>query len=333
MSKSTINDQAIIRLSALWALVEITLGGVLHAMRIPLTGLFVGSMALACVYLIARSTTSYRVVLQAMVSVMAIKMMATPHASPFSYVAMAIQTLCCIPLIGHKGHSRKWVTSMFLLASLYSPMQKIVILYITFGHQGLMVVLEEFRKWLAPGLTTTELMLIPLVLWLGIHLVAGFFLAKWLHTWVAQGAGKQELHDEWIRYDIIDTHPPYSQRRSTTRKVLLNVAVVLIVVLLYLYESVMPTWIHVLWRPLFIILFWQLIFRPIISIISKRWTSGGKDDGNVQVVMDELPRMWSIIKFARRKSSDVVGWVDRYYVFLKVTILLSVMNSTDNIND
>ncbi len=333
MRKSTINDQAIIRLSALWALVEITLGGVLHAIRMPLTGLFVGSMALACVYLIARSTTSYRVVLQAMVSVMAIKMMATPHASPFSYVAMAIQTLCCIPLIGHKGNSRKWVTSMFLIASLYSPIQKIVILYITFGHQGLMIVLEEFRKWLTPGLSTTELILIPLVLWTGIHLVAGFFLAKWLHTWITQGAGKQELHDEWSRYDLTNTHAPYSQRRSTSRQVLLTIVVVSLLLLIYLYESVLPTWIHVLWRPLLIILSWQLIIRPIIAIISQILSSGVKNEGDVQVVMDEFPRMWSIIKFAKRKSSDVAGWVDRYYVFLKVTILLSVMNSTETTND
>lgn len=333
MIQNKTNDQAIIRLSALWALAEITLGGVLHAMRIPLTGLFVGSTALACVFMISRSTNSYRVVLQALLTVMAIKMIATPHASPFSYMAMAIQTFCCIPLVGERGHSRFWITMMFLIASLYSPVQKLVILYVTFGQEGVTVVLDEFRKWFAPSLSTTEFILIPLILWLGVHLVMGFFLAKWLHGLTTSHNEKKELQEEWVSSVAHDAMPPASQPSMMMRYKLMPIAVVTGLCILYLFEQALPAWMHVLWRPLLIILFWQLIVRPIAMYIVQKRASTSNKEGNVRAVMDEFPTMWSIIIFARRKSSSVVGSIERFYVFLKVTIVLSVINSTDHTHD
>jgi len=333
MINKAIDEQVVIRLSALWALAEITLGGVLHALRIPLTGLMVGSIALSCVFLISRSTSSYRTLFQALFTVMVIKMMATPHASPFSYLAMTAQTLCCIPLVGHRGRSRLWVTSMFLLASLYSPVQKLVILYVTFGQQGLAVVMDEFRKWVAPGLSGTEFVLIPLVVWFGTHLAAGFFLAKWLVNWTTAENGINELRDEWKSAKERGLLAMDSQRPITHRNMLIPIAVVTGLCLLYMYEAVLPAWMHVLWRPLLIILFWQLILRPISMLIARKWANGADTSANVRAVMDELPKMWSVITFAKMKASQAAGSIERFYVFIKVTLLLSVKNSSDHTND
>jgi hypothetical protein len=333
MRENSKNEQAIVRLSALWAIAEITLGGLLHALRLPLTGLLVGSVALACIYLIARSTNSYSAVLKALVIVSAIKMMATPHASPFSYVAMSVQTFCCLPLIGRRGDSRLWVTAMFLIASLYSPIQKLLILYVTFGHDGLAVVLNEFGKWVAPTMSTIGLISIPLIMWFGAHLAVGFLLAKWLHEWVAADNGSEALQAEWKRDAAAQINQPVAQHASSYPKLLMPIAVVSMLVLLYLYESDLPTWVHVLWRPLLIILFWQLIVRPIIMLITNRWAVASSGDGNMKDVMGELPKLRSILTFARRKSSNVVGWFDRFREFLKVTILLSVMYSSEKSND
>ncbi len=333
MMENSNNEQAVVRLSALWALAEISLGGLLHALRLPLTGLLVGSVALACIYLIVKSTNSYSSVLKALVIVSAIKMMATPHASPFSYLAMSVQTFCCLPLIGRRGDSRKWVTAMFLLASLYSPIQKLMILYVTFGHDGLAVVFNEFAKWVAPTMSTTSLISIPIIIWIGAHLIVGFLLAKWLHEWVSADYESRELQAEWKQDAASEKNQPVSQYASSYRKLLISLSVVTLLMVLYLYESNLPAWVHVLWRPLLIILFWQLIVRPIISVISQKWALTSKEDGNVVAVMDELPKLRSILTFARRKSSNMAGWFDRFREFLKVTILLSVMYSTDKTND
>jgi hypothetical protein len=329
MAYSTQNDPVITRLSALWALTEITLGGVLHALRIPLTGLLVGSTALACVYLIAITTSQYRSILKSLSAVMAIKMMSSPQASPFSYLAMSAQSLCCVPLAGPRGRSRIWVTVMFLLASFYSPLQKLAILYVTFGHQGLSVVLGELRDWVAPSLTTTEFLFFPVALWFGAHLATGFFLAKWLHRWTTSGRDRLELQDEWKRTETTTLPLQSPSQVFSLRHIASSTVIVIALSILFFFGSDLPTWFHVLWRPLLIILCWQLIIRPLITILSRRWTSTTGSDGNIRAVMDEFPRMWSILSFAQKKSIVVSGWTSRVRTFLRVILLLSLTRNVE----
>ena len=323
MRSKYLNDPVVTRLSALWALAEITLGGVLHTLRIPLTGLFVGSTALACVYLIARSTNSALTILKALLAVMAIKVMSLPHASPFSYLAMSFQAACCMPLIGRRGNSRAWVTSLFIVASMYSPLQKLVILYITFGHEGLYVVLDALRNWLSPQLTTGEFLFLPLVLWFGAHIVAGYLLSVWLLRWVSYDSVKDVYHDEWIRSRVSATPELQDQPIMTVRRIILSLIILVALSGLYFYESELPAWMHVLWRPLLIILSWQVVVRPLIQRFSRRLISGSANSKDVKAVMDELPQMWSILTFAQTKSAEVTGWVSRIKTFLKVTIALT----------
>ncbi len=332
MPHTVLKDTVVNRLSALWALTEITLGGVLHALRIPLTGLFVGSTALACVYLIAISSKHYRSIVKSLSVVSAIKVMSTPHASPFSYLAMAAQSLCCMPLAGRRGQSRIWVTVMFLLASIYSPMQKLMILYVTLGQHGLSAVLVELRDWVAPNLTTTEFVMVPLLLWFGAHLSAGFFLAKWLHRWAIAGSTHSELYDEWNRTEL-GTPVLAPSRASRRRQIAFSAVTVAALSLLYVFEGYLPGWVHVLWRPLLIIACWQLMARPLLMILSKYWTRSTIDESDVRAVMDEFPRMWSILTFAQKKSIHATGWTSRMRTFLMVTMHISLTPSSEAMND
>lgn len=327
MDHKTPNDQVETRLTALWALTEITLGGVLHAMRIPLTGLFVGSTALACVYLIARSADTYRSVTKALIAVAVIKGMSSPQASPFSYLAMTVQALCCVPLVGSKGQSRRWVTAMFMLASLYSPIQKVAILYITFGHQGLAVVLGELRNWISPQFTTTEFLIAPFLLWFGMHLLAGFFLAKWLHHWLDRDTARRNIYEEWrLRKTTV---APVLKTPTGRRQYSVLIVVVASLLVLYLFESNLPDWTKVLWRPLAIMLFWQLVVRPILYLVNRTWLRSSKDIGHVEDVLNELPMMWSVLTYAQLKSSGVASWMGRVRTFLNVTLTLSVTRYTE----
>ncbi len=305
----------------------------LHALRIPLTGLLVGSTALACVYLIAITTNQYRSIVKALSVVTAIKMMSSPQASPFSYLAMAIQSLCCMPLAGPRGRSRIWVTAMFLLASMYSPLQKLVILYITFGQQGLSVVLGELRDWVAPNLTTSEFLMFPLVLWFGSHLMAGFLLAKWLHRWSMPDGARLELHDEWKRTETMTPPTQTPARIFGRRHIVSSSAAVAALSLLFVFETDLPGWFHVLWRPLLIIVCWQLMARPLMIILSRRWTASTRNESDIRAVMDEFPRMWSILSFAQKKSNEVTGWIGRIRTFLRVTMHVSLTSNPEVLHD
>jgi len=85
---------AIQRLTALWAFAESGLGGVLHALQVPFTGLIVGGMAIVLISLIAWfAQPKYRQVLQSTLIVLIVKAMVSPHTPPTAYLAVSFQGL------------------------------------------------------------------------------------------------------------------------------------------------------------------------------------------------------------------------------------------------
>ena len=73
-------DRAVERLTALWALNEAGLGGLIHAMRVPFTGIVVGSTAVVLIALIAFfAEKKAKAILKATVIVLLIKAAASPH--------------------------------------------------------------------------------------------------------------------------------------------------------------------------------------------------------------------------------------------------------------
>ena len=52
-SRSTASLVTVQRITAVWGFTESALGGVLHILQFPFTGLFIGSFAVLCIFLIA----------------------------------------------------------------------------------------------------------------------------------------------------------------------------------------------------------------------------------------------------------------------------------------
>src|SRR5688572_2381352 len=81
------------RLIAVWALAEGTLGGILHGLHIPVTGLVVGSISVCCLALLARVKQRRGDLLKATMLVLTIKAMLSPHSPPAAYLAVFSQGL------------------------------------------------------------------------------------------------------------------------------------------------------------------------------------------------------------------------------------------------
>ena len=80
--------RAVERLTALWALNEAGLGGLIHAMRVPFTGIVVGSTAVVLIALIAFfAERKAQAILKATVIVLLIKAAASPHTPLPAYAS------------------------------------------------------------------------------------------------------------------------------------------------------------------------------------------------------------------------------------------------------
>src|SRR5262245_11283230 len=89
----TIQSLVYYRLIAIWVVCEAMLGGIIHALKLPISGLVVGSCAITIVCLIAWYAPARGAILKATVIVAIFKMMLSPQAPLPAYFAVFFQGL------------------------------------------------------------------------------------------------------------------------------------------------------------------------------------------------------------------------------------------------
>ncbi len=128
---------AIARLTALWALAEVGLGGALHAFRLPLTGLLVGSSAVVLLALLAEAARRdgrpiRRTLLTATAVVLGVKAAASPHSPVGAYLAVAFQgglAALVLPALGRAAGP----LVLGVVALVESALQRVIVMTLLFG--------------------------------------------------------------------------------------------------------------------------------------------------------------------------------------------------------
>jgi hypothetical protein len=133
-NESKFNNRAVNRLTALWALNESGLGGILHAAKFPFTGILVGGFAVILITLIARySNFSFKAILKATAMVLMIKAAVSPH-SPFpAYLAVSFQGLLGAVMFSLTRNFKITPIVFSGIALLESAIQKILLTVLFFG--------------------------------------------------------------------------------------------------------------------------------------------------------------------------------------------------------
>jgi multisubunit Na+/H+ antiporter MnhB subunit len=175
---------AIQRLTALWALNECGLGGLLHALNSPFTGLVVGSIAMICIALICSlSGHSWKAVMTSLVIVLIIKGLVSPHSSPTAYVAVAFQGVSGALIFRYVPGLLAGSLFFFTLGQVESAMQRLIMLTLLYG-QSLWNAVDIWGKWVGdkwgvvlPASSSTMI----IVLYLLIHVAAGLLVGWWCY--------------------------------------------------------------------------------------------------------------------------------------------------------
>ncbi len=140
---------AIQRLTALWAFTESGLGGIMHALKIPFTGLLVGGMAIIMITLIAKmSDHQYRQVLRSAVIVLIVKAMVSPHTPFPAYIAVSFQAVLGYAVFSLLRINFFSIALLSTIAMLESAIQKLLILTLFFG-KSLWAAMDEMIALIA----------------------------------------------------------------------------------------------------------------------------------------------------------------------------------------
>ena len=172
---------AVQRLTALWAFTESGLGGIMHAFKIPFTGLLVGGMALVMISLIASiAGHPYKQVLKSAVIVLIVKAMVSPHTPPAAYMAVSFQALLGYGLFRMMGVNMISILFLSVVSMIESAVQKVIILTLFLG-QSLWKAMDALVGYVAGqlGFATSNGSYWVIGIYMLIYIAGGFVVA-WL---------------------------------------------------------------------------------------------------------------------------------------------------------
>jgi hypothetical protein len=338
-------------ITALWALTEAALGGLLHALRIPLTGLFVNSCAVLYMVIIASATDKRGTILRATLIVMIVKGMVSPHTPLIAYIAVGFQGLMGELLLRSKRYFLLLSILLGVVTLLQSALQKIVVLTIVYGN-NLWESIDVFVNFILGQLPIFSAQSDPIdfsfwliLTYIGIHLLAGIVVgisAARIPSWIENETNKEkniyQLKDSEEEFDF----PTRKKKKLWFKKPSVYTMITFagtLIILSYLFPEISETQgmkaLVMIVRSTCILILWYSLVGPFLIKISQNYlrTKQNKYATEVQKTLNILIPLRYIVYQAWNESQNYSG-LNRIKNFTRTSLLniLSTEFYTDEKN-
>lgn len=231
---------SLLGLAGIWAFVESGLGGAMHALKLPFTGIWVGGTAVAVLIVMAgvlrgryeawghaqrvpRHTIA-GTLLRATMVVMAVKLMASPHSPPTAYLAVGFQGVSAAFLLSWFRPFRLGAILFAALSMFESAIQKLLIMTLLYGKAWI-DALESMTLVANQHLGTEGGGLGLLWVYLGLYLTWGLVLGIWASGWSSRPpALHQLLLRDWAHaqsHPLTQVSSPSTWKRPVTFAIIL----------------------------------------------------------------------------------------------------------------
>lgn len=327
------NSKIISRLTALWALSEAGLGGVLHALQSPFTGLFVGGFAVVLISLIAYfSENKWESIFRSLLIVLIIKLAVSPHSPPTSYLAVSFQALMAA-LIYSKLSLTMWSSILLGVVTLVeSAIQKLLVVWLIYGR-SIWDAINSFSSYVTDkmgvfGEFLSSQVLVSIYLWayLILGVIIGFVIYD-IVRYLEYNQGNVKYQIQAIEFD--DEVGEGKKRRGRWRQWVLFGIFFAVIAMYYFFvkegDEIWKNWVYIFIRSSGILLIWYYLISPIFRKYFKKFLDGKQH--SVQKEVDEtltlLPYLRKVTKLAWTENKETKGLV-KFRDFLGDTILYSI---------
>ena len=304
------------RIVALWVVCEAMLGGIIHGLRLPISGLVVGSCAVICVCLIARYVPQKGSIIKATIVVAIFKMMLSPQAPPPAYIAVFFQGALGELLFWNGSYYSVACYVLAVLALLESGLQRIIVLTIVSGND-LWIAINSFLNGLSRQKENTNYSLWIGGIYVAMHLVLGLVIGWWasqLPKWVASWKNRSDLLLK-IGGATPLVQPAIKKKRKRIRVGMFIAWLLLIALYVQSYykigQPLLPSHISlkILLRSLIIVLSWVFIIGPLLTRVLHNWLQQKKSlaQHDVQEVLRLLPITQALISESWKQSRNYKG--------------------------
>ena len=289
----------------------------MFALKIPLTGFFVGGFAVLIISLIAwYSNRDFKKVMQATLLVLIVKATVSPHAPPPAYVAVAFQGFMGAFLFSFLPNFKVVSVLFGVIAMAESALQKLIITTLIYGEslwEALDKLFEKITKdFSLPANMSFSLLVIGAYLFL--YIIWGFVLGIF--------AGKlpiliHDSSDDVVQFyrlrDIKEIDPKIiTKKKSKIGRWLQYILVLLFIVAVFTFSGMgnNKEISYIILRSVAAILLLFFVLRPIVKWLINKWlqkqSSGTKKSATE--ILELLPVMRNYItpawQFAGKQKNN-----------------------------
>lgn len=266
---------AIQRLTALWAFAESGLGGIMHALQIPFTGLVVGGMAVIIISMIAElAEHQYRQILTSTLVVLIVKAMVSPYTPFTAYIAVAFQALLGYSLFSVFSVNFISIALLCVVAMLESAIQKLLVLTLFFGA-SLWKAMDSMVAFIAGqfGFIISSGSYWIIGIYLAMYLIGGFFIAWFTYRMIKKYSA--DIPAYYIEIIPVLTTDEISTKSKRYKKIgVLVVLMICLSALLFVFAADKKQgWVEVIktisWT-LSAILIWFMLIGPLLTNALKK---------------------------------------------------------------
>lgn len=315
-----ISDNAALRITALWAFSEAALGGILHAFRIPLTGLFIGGSAVIFLSLLYFHKKDISFIWRATITVIVIKGLISPHTPITAYSAIFVQGLIASIFFKYFGYKIASVLTGLVSLTLFG-FQKIILLTLLFG-MTFWESLTDFATFILSQFGMLEsseqyfdLSLIIIVVYVSLHALGGIFFGILAGKIPSLLENKDLIltikyndhNDDAITFKSNKKKIKWYKRKST---IVMSIFFFLLLLFSYLFNGIFEgayyDVIIMLIRSTVILVIWFKFIAPFVKNILQKYFSKKKNQfsEDISSMMDLFPEIRVVLSSLWKQTQN-----------------------------
>lgn len=324
------------RLVGLWVVCEAFAGGLMHAAKIPFTGMVVSSLAVACIMLIAYHIPSPEAILKATIIVAFFKLLLSPHSPPTAYIAVFFQGYLGYIFFNHRKHFLLSAVTVSVFALVESAMQRLLVLLVIYGN----TFWEAFDIYIQKivGGSFSSYAATAAVVYVLIHAVAGFFVGITVAK-VVQKTGDDKNIKPFLLAPV-EVHPSYVERHTKNkRKLRHSLIIIWILLFVFYFQAILDPANAVLQvnkivliviRSVLIILTWYILISPLAMILIRRFLKRQEKRQYLPIAEIEqiIPDIQQVFLRSWRLSAANTG-IARIKFFMRI-LFLNIIHAKPN---
>lgn len=318
-----ISPTATYKLTLLWAFAESGLGGLLHALHVPVTGFVLGAFAVVIISLLARyAEHPTRDIMTATFLVLAVKFTVSPHSPLPAYVAVLFQG-CSGALLFYLLRYHAFSLILFsVLAMIESAIQKPLLATIVFGKE-IWLAIDEYMQKLLGSFSDQSFEHFSFYLLIGytcLYAIWGLVVGIWANTL------PDKLATIAIDEKQMNAVQPLPVVNKKKRWIFLTFFL-LVLALLTLYVIDLPEPLRYLLRTVAILFVLYFVVNPLVRYLLKKFAT--RQEVFISDFYRSLPALKATVQKANHYAAGKKGLAKRLSAFVVCLLYLNLQDEAN----